>query len=194
MLERRRKAFTNAVEFVLENQFVELDSDDRYIFRAIAGSGMGLECSGDISDMCFHHMVEKPFCCDSTFRRHYHVEFYGRFRDDILLVLGGTPDSRREFIHAMKIRSRFFKLKVESVHASPAVMLDLVVSKGIRYERSGCLDVSIHTKVTAQGAALSSSSKHTPSIHTSWPLNRMVHFYRVCNHRRYFRDATFQNS
>ena len=52
--------------------------------------------------------------------------------------------------------------------------------------------MSIHTKVTAQGAALSSSSRHVPSIHTSWPLSRMVHFYRVCSHRRQFRDATLQ--
>ena len=190
--EDRRVAFKKAVDFILSNQFVELDVSDLFLYKVVAGSGMGLECSGDSSDVCFDRMVEKAYCNNKTVRERYHVEFYGRFTDDMLVVLGGSKDSRREFIDGMKKRSRFFKLKVESVNAASAIMLDLVVQKGARFKASGCLDISIHTKITAQGAALSSSSRHVPSIHTSWPLSRLVHFQSVCSCRSSFRDAALR--
>ena len=190
--EERRDAFRTAVDFVLSNQFVELDCLDLFVYKVVAGSGMGLECSGDISDVCFDRMVEKAYCNNKTVRERYHVEFYGRFKDDILVVLGGSKESRREFLEGMKKRSRFFKLKVESVNVDSAVMLDLTVSKGTRYKVSGCLDIAIHTKSTAQGAALSSLSRHVPSIHTSWPLSRLVHFQSVCSCRSFFRDAALK--
>ena len=101
---------------------------------------MGLECSGDVSDVCFHHMVEAFFILDSEIRKRFDIQFYCRFRDDILIVIGGTSDSRRDFVDEMKLRSRFFRLKVESIHEKYAVMLDLVVSKSVHFEKNGFLN------------------------------------------------------
>ena len=82
-------------------------------------------------------MVEAELVLNKDVREKYHVEFYGRFGDGILLIISGTPDSMREFIDSLKTRSRFFKLKVESINRNSAVMLDLVVSKGFIFESIG---------------------------------------------------------
>ena len=110
----------------------------------------------------------------------------------IVVILGGDASSRREFFDGMRKRSRFFKLKVESVSICSAVMLDLEISKGLRFDRTGFLDVAIHTKETNQGAALSSSSRHVPSIHSSWPNSRLLHYSNVCTSRLSFRDAALK--
>jgi hypothetical protein len=60
-------------------------------------------------------------------------------------------------------------------------MLDLVLSKGKRFRLSGgLLDVSMHTKATAQGVPLSHLSWHLPSVHMNWPVSRCIHYDRCC--------------
>ena len=92
----------------------------------------------------------------------------------------------------MKRLSRFFKLKVESIRDSHAVMLDLEVSKSRRFHQTGCPDVSIHVKRSAQGAALASSRCHVPSVHTSWPHSRLLHYADCVSHVSHFRSAALK--
>ena len=94
------------------------------------------------------------------------------------------------FIGELKTRSRFFKLKVESINPNSAVMLDLELSKSTRFLATGCPDVAIHVKSTAQGVALASSSCHVPSVHTSWPASRVLHYHTCTSNMAYFRQAT----
>ena len=111
--------------FVIGNQFVELDKNALEVYKVLTGAGMGLEMSGDVCDIAFHDMVEKDFVGTVEFKDRSHVEFYVRFRDDILVCLAGTPESRRAFCSELKRRSSFSKLKIESIHKSEAIMLDL---------------------------------------------------------------------
>ena len=96
---------------------------------------MGIECSGDVSDVSFYELAEITFVLVPEVIQKYHLEFYARFRDDIIVILGGDGDSRREFVDVFKRHSRFFKLKVESISAVSAVMLDLFLSKGKRFQK-----------------------------------------------------------
>ena len=105
--DNRRETFREALEFVLDNQYVEFSNGALEVFKVLIGSGMGLECSGDVSDICFHEMVEVGFVLDEEIRKKFFVEFYGRFRDDILVVLGGDSDTRLAVAREMKRRSRF---------------------------------------------------------------------------------------
>ena len=82
-----------------------------------------------------------------------------------------------------------FKLKVESVNARASQMLDLWLSKGPRWELSGCLDISMFSKPSVQGVPLSWKSWHHPNVHTSWPLSRILHYYRCTCSRVGFREA-----
>ena len=58
------------------------------------GSGMGLICSGEVSDFCFLELVDKPSVLNPLIREQYEVHFYGRFKDDMLVILGGSSDPR----------------------------------------------------------------------------------------------------
>ena len=71
-------------------------------------------------------------------------------------------------------------------------MLRLIAAWGICtniYRIRGVLDVAMHVKSTAQGAALSSLSAHVPSIHDSWPISRLLHYNNVVSHAYHFRIA-----
>ena len=71
-------------------------------------------------------------------------------------------------------------------------MLNLEISKGGCFERSGSLDVSIHVKPSSQGKPLCYRSWHQPTVHTSWPYSRLLHFEKCCNHVEYFRSSSFR--
>ncbi len=40
---------------ILSSQYVVLDHDDERCWQVKVGSGMGLVCSGEVSDVCFIH-------------------------------------------------------------------------------------------------------------------------------------------
>ena len=117
---------------------------------------------------------------------------YARFRDDIFVVIGGDARNRIDFGHAFKRHSSYFKLKIESISDNTAVMLDLQLSKGKRFRHSGLLGIAIHTKATSQGVPLCHTSWHQPSIHTSWPASRCIHYYRCCTSRDSYSHAVFK--
>ena len=180
---KKREAFREALRFVLENQFVQISEEDLEAFMVVIGSGMGVECSGDTSDISFYELAEKTFVLQPEFQRKYHVEFYARFRDDIIVVLGGDSQNRVEFAQVFKTYSKYFKLKIESISMTSAVMLDLTLYKGKRFAASQVLDVAMFSKATAQGVPLCHSSWHQPSIHMSWPLSRCLHYFRCTTSR-----------
>eukprot|EP00959_Pyramimonas_sp_CCMP1952_P258232 5397503-Pyramimonas_sp.AAC.1 len=68
---------------LLSNQFVHTPLlEDRH-WRVVSGAGMGFPCAGDVADVNFAEMVEVELM--SRFEDHG-LLFYGRFRDDILLL------------------------------------------------------------------------------------------------------------
>ena len=68
-------------------------------------------------------------------------------------------------------------------------MLDLRISKGLLFTRTGKLDCGIHSKHSNQCAALSSLSMHLPSTHSSWPSSRIQHSAACCSNTKEFRKA-----
>ena len=182
-------AFGKDADFVLKNPFIELSSDDLEAYKVEVGSGMGVECSGDVSDVVFFELAERNFALKPDVRTKYYVQFYARFRDDIIVILGGDYESRVEFCREFKQRCSYFEVKFESINRNSAVMLDLKLEKGKRFARTGVLDISMHTKDTAQGMPLSFLSAHLPSIHVNWPISRCIHFQRCCSDVRSFRAA-----
>ena len=73
-------------------------------------------------------------------------------------------------------RRSFFKLKVDSLSRTEVPMLDVKVSKGLHYERTGMLDVSPYIKDTALRVYLHSDSCHPPASHVAWPVGRVKHY------------------
>jgi len=141
---------------------------------------MGLLCSGEISDFLFYQLAEKYFVLRDEIRLKYHIKFYARFKDDLFIVLGGSPESRKEFWHEFKTRSKYFKLKMESISNTEANVLDLCLFKGPLWRRTSRLDIKMFFKPTGLNIMLSDESAHHSRLHLSWPTCRFNSFLRKC--------------
>ena len=76
------------------NQYLSIDLPDR-IWEVVVGSGMGIGCSGDVSDLALAIMAEISYALDPRVQAKYEIDLYVRFRDDIFIIIGGTPSLRR---------------------------------------------------------------------------------------------------
>ena len=143
-----------------------------------SGSGMGLICSGEISDWTFFADAEENFVLDDAVRTRFGILLYLRFKDDIFVVMEAEDDAVTTFLEEFQALAGDFVLKLEANSSSSVEMLDLTISKGARWLKSGVLDTAVYIKPTANGIPLSSESFHAPSVH-SWPLERVKHFFKI---------------
>jgi hypothetical protein len=178
-----RRAFREVLEGILSCQYLMVPGVPGRWWQVQVGSGMGLMISGEISDLAFYSMVESKFVLKAETKSKFDLIYYGRFKDDGLVILGGSPDSRREFFTEMKRFSRFFKIIVESVSDVSAVMLDVELFKGPQWSATGQLDSILYTKPTSQWIPLSVRSGHPESVHRSWPKGQLARFSRLCTRR-----------
>ena len=184
-----RDNFRSAVELVLSNQFVAHSREENaQIFHVHKGSGMGLVASGEISDITFFSMVEKDFILCDKIREQYEIMGYYRFKDDILLMVGGTAKTRRDLIFQMRERSKFFILEVESVSPEAAPMLDVLITKVEDPDSEySSLAVSLYQKPTSIKTTLSSTSMHPTAVHRSWPRAQQLRFSRLSGSNEEFK-------
>ena len=101
-----QSAFRNLLGFIIGKQFVSIDESDQ-IYKVLVGSGMGIGCSGDVSDLALAVLAELNFALDPEVQAKFEMDLYVRFRDDIFIILGGSPELRREFIDEFRKRTSF---------------------------------------------------------------------------------------
>ena len=128
-------------------------------------------------------MCERHFVLRADVQHRYHIRGYCRFKDDILLIIGGTLSSRASFLEEFRRRSRFFALKVDCVSSSSAEMLDITIFKGPSWRNSGMLDHTLFTKPTSIWLPLSPDSNHPVGVHVSWPRGHLNRIKRLCPDR-----------
>ena len=177
----KRDVFRALLDEVLRSQHVRLVNHNNAAWRVMVGSGMGIVCSGEVSDAAFLKMAEIGFILDPSTRTKYSILHYSRFKDDGLIILGGSSASRLEFMREFKRRSRFFKIVVESISETCATMLDVSLFKGKRWKFTGILDHTIHYKDTSQWLPLSAQSAHPNNVHSSWPRMQWKRIGRRCS-------------
>ena len=136
-----RQAYQTILGAILRNQLISVEGVRDRLWTVEWGTGMGLMCSGDVSDTAFHYMVEDAFITDAGVRRRYGVTFYGRIKDDIFIILDGIVHARQwgALVREMRVRSQFFKLKVESLTSVSAIILDVELKKDSEWRRTGRL-------------------------------------------------------
>ena len=105
---------------------------------------MGLICSGEVSGVTFYEQIEKYLMLYKNVQSLFEVRCYFRSKDKLFMALGGSRGSRVRCLHAFKGRSKSFEVFVENVSSAKAVFLDLELSKGDTWRRSGFLDVDIY--------------------------------------------------
>ena len=148
---------------------------------------MGLVCSGEVSDLAFLELVEKPFLLKQEHREEFGIVGYCRFKDDLLLITRGSLAKSSELISRMRSLSGPFKLKVESVSKTCVNMLDVTL---FVQERNNLYRISArpYVKATSNWTPLSCTSMHAPHVHANWPsayvsrlrgISTWSHDYRV---------------
>ena len=150
----KKEKFVHLCSAILDNQYVAVD--DNTHLKAEFGAGMGMSCSGSISDAAFTMLAEEPFVLKPAVRRRFKVYNFFRFKDDCLAIVGGDVHNRARFVNALRYHSRFYKLVVESVSRTEVVMLDVVITMNA----NRTLTFAPHVKDTSIAVPLSEKSVH----------------------------------
>ena len=176
---RIRNEFESAVALVLTSQWVKVPRHDS-TWKVLIGSGMGLKCSGEVSDGCFLQMAEIPFVLRREIRDRYSIHFYCRFKDDILCIMSGTPATRREFLGKFRSFSKFFELELEDLSNEGVPMLDVWVKRTDDSNKSA-IATGLYVKPSSISKPLASTSMHPSYIHHHWPMSQRHRFQRLCS-------------
>ena len=130
-----RTPFKKLITFLLNHQFV---TDGECVRKVIAGSGMGLEMSGDMCDYIFYFLCEQHIFKAEPWN-HHRIKCWLRFRDNIFIVTRGLVDNqhRVQLANLMKSFSTPFVLTFDKLSNSRVTMLDLSIFKGSKFARSG---------------------------------------------------------
>ena len=180
-----RREGKDLIEHVLSTQLVNCSSDSLLsVRRTEIGTGMGLVCSGEMSDTDYMCKTEIPYIGPELHRPGSPLVGYLRFRDDGILFLHGLRSERREFCHKLQQLAWPYKLIFKASRSS-SVFLDLQLDM----DSTGHISIKPFFKPLAVGTPLSDASNHPVSVHRLWPLNRLQFYQRVSTHRDDFYDA-----
>lgn len=179
----KRQALREAIDFLLENQFVSHWSLPNQAWMTIQGSGMGMVCSGNLADAVFNHTMEEGFITNPRVAAEYGLKFYCRCKDDVFLVLANDFAKIRDFKAAWSSRSTLWRLDDWKASMVGVDFLDVSVFKVPGTNR---LHYHTHWKPSSLGVCLSITSAHLPSVHLSWMCGEIRRIARTCSTRPLF--------
>ena len=85
----------------LGEQYIMVEPLENATYQIICGSGMGSKMSGELSDNHFIHGVELEWAKKNEVVTENNVIFYGRYRDDILVIQTGDPSCIVSYIQGL---------------------------------------------------------------------------------------------
>ncbi len=197
--ENFKGEFAELLTVILSNQFVALkcekqpDAPPIYteVRRVLSGSGMGLLCSGEVSDVAFLDMVEIPMMLHSREANAKRgILYYGRFKDDAIMLVDSSWDERASLCAELQERVDFFQLVFE-VSSFDATMLDVCLMR-VAVGSECKFEFKTHTKVTNQWQPLSNTSMHPSHVHLSWPRAMIQRFHTKCTKKSDAMEAEAQ--
>jgi hypothetical protein len=181
-IEGLAETVKHAVRFILEHQFVSLDGE---LWQCAIGFGMGFRFSGEIADMAFDTEMEQPGPLNHAFRSMYNLLFYGRYRDDVFMLLT-DGSSFSNLARALKQLCMNFRLEQWEISLHSLVHLDCVVYK---MEGVSSLNVRPHFKPTSLGVPLHPKSTHPLHIHVAWMRSAIERMSRLSSSYSAFFEA-----
>ena len=185
--EAIRSMCSDLCQHILKTQYVDFALHDTPSFEDVSvvnrGSGMGLICSGELSDLVFTRICETRTVFDEKWCREHGVARYLRFRDDGLIAIKNNQQCIDSFKRAFQSCAGDYEVKF-SEPSREARFLDLHV----QFVNNG-IKIGIGEKANHVGIPLSHTSCHTPTIHKNWPIERCKHFAAVCTNGDEYRKA-----
>ena len=101
--------YREVLTYLLDNQYVE-DTVGQSVtkhFRVVLGAGMGVPYAGDLCDITFWFLAERNFVDNKIVLNKFSIYSYHRFRDDVLIIAGGTALSRQRFLQVLGLKAKF---------------------------------------------------------------------------------------
>lgn len=157
------------IDVVIRNQVVTVPGVQKH-WRVQVGTGMGLRCSGELSDCTFFKLAEENFAVRADIQQRYSILFYCRFKDDGFFIIDAPRLQCLEFCEFLRRKSSYFRIVFDSVSLREATMLDTTFFKGPGWMKTGRLDYRLHVKDTRQWRPLMPSSAHPRMVHETWPV------------------------
>lgn len=162
-----RPLYADIIDALLYYQFVRgrcvPHKDNGGAYRTVAGSGMGLIASGDMSDAAYWTRIEKWATLPIILNR-FKIKCYLRFRDDSLFVADDMELFYKFYSHLVA-NSRYFTPGVEDVSRTSMMFLELFVEKSF----TGYFTARHAFKPTALHIPLSAHSGQPDATHQGWP-------------------------
>ena len=135
---------------------------------------MGSMFSGDASDLHFYVLAEKCFCLLPAVRKEYGILFYGRFKDDGIIIFSNkSHETRCRFWARFQSFASEYKITVDSWSSDEAIFLDVRIFKNNDFMNSMKFAYDLHVKPASIWKPLSPWSSHSKSVHNSWPLSQL---------------------
>lgn len=180
-----KRCFSLILAAILRNQLITAENSQRP-WRVKPGTGMVLKPSGEVSDSAFHHMAEKRYAAHGDTQARCGIKFYGRFKDDGIIIFSGSTTStvQGEFMRGLIHRGRFFQIKIEQRTRGSFVMLDVEFRKDSEWRRTGRLSYYCFTKPISIFSPLLPSSAHPVRCHLGWPRALLYRFRALSCTRR----------
>jgi hypothetical protein len=149
-----------------------------FFFHCTTGSGIGLNCSAEFCDLVFLNLVEKPSVLNPVFKNTYGIQHYGRYRDDIFVLVNSSHENRIiEMVSKLRgLCDGVYKLKVESMSSSSCIFLDVSVLA----LPNGRFSYTLYRKVTSQRVYLHNDAFHHYNTHAAWPVAEVGRIFRRC--------------
>lgn len=163
---------------LLSSQFVVGSVEDGTHLHVMSGSGMGMQSSGVVSNSAFFDRVEKPLLSPAS-RLKFGIAVYGRYQDDILVILEDLGMSRAFTAELIRLAHPSYRVERERFSLVGCSMLDLWISKRECSDGVVRLRWSPFIKDTARHVPLTSSSCHSWHCHRSWPRAEISRMHRL---------------
>lgn len=142
-------------QFLINNNIFEFNNK---IYKQTIGLAMGNVAAPAISDVVLFEIEKELLKVLGE-----NTVFYGRYRDDILLILKNGEKTLEEVLDHANSLSELIKFE-GNASCESATFLDLVIYKGSRFEGSKILDLKIKEKPFGSNAYLHRSSCHPSHV------------------------------
>jgi len=157
-----KKAVGHIMDFLLNNQYVSSKEFPDRLWQCQRGTGIGLCHSGEVADLCFYNLVEKPIFNHGLSM--FGISGWWRYRDDTL-ILHDSSFNLDGLVDFMLKRCKIWKLECEATHCKTIHYLDVRLSLDEDKFR-----IAPEYKPTGLKRILCSASAHVPNIHRAWRL------------------------
>ena len=94
--------------FILYSQYLHIPTCGHY--RTVEGSGMGMICSGELSDLNVHTLAEESFIRDEL-SSGLSLVGYARYKDDGLMLMKGCRSRRQAVLRKLSRLMRPYVVK-----------------------------------------------------------------------------------